>query len=277
MFSVSPLGFLKTFVSWCTFRKSEERYIFVCGAPRSGTTLLKAILENHSKACGADYESTVIFGKYDLYRDRTLAHIGLEEETVQSILTNSSDVVPFYDDIAAAVCERKQASVFVDKQPWPPRWYRLWYTTAKFEKAKWVHIVRDGRDCYRSAKKFPYVPQSEDPASFATYWKAQVENHESLIPESQKLTIRYEDLTRSPAAVVREIMDFVGLAYEPKQIKVSSREDYDEGEEGEHSRLQEPISATSVGRWKKELDLEEVIQFNRCAADCLRRFGYMES
>lgn len=274
MFAVNPLGLLRTFASWCTFRKSQGRYIFVCGAPRSGTTLLKAILENHSRTCGPDFESTVIFGKYDLYRDQTLSHIGLEKETIRSILANSNDVVSFYDDVAEAVCGSRGASVFVDKQPWPPRWYRLWYTAAKFEKARWIHLLRDGRDCYRSAQSHPYVPQSDDPGSFAKYWKSQVENHESMIPESRKLTVRYEDLTRSPAATTREIMRFVGLSYEPKQIDASSRENYDEGEEGVHSRLREPITDSSVGRWRQELDPEEVTNFHRYAADCLRRFGY---
>ena len=246
----------------------------MCGAPRSGTTLLKAILENHSETCGPDYESTVIFGKYDLYRDQTLSHIGLQDETVRSILANSSDIVSFYDKIATAVCESKGALVLVDKQPWPPRWYRLWYTTAKFEKARWIHLVRDGRDCYRSAQNHPYVPQSDDPVSFARYWKSQVENHESMIPEPQRLTVRYEDLVRSPTTITREIMNFAGLSYEPKQIDVHSRKNYDEGEEGVHSRLQEPISDSSVGRWKKELDSEEVTKFHRHAAGCLQRFGY---
>jgi hypothetical protein len=183
MFAVNPLGLLRTFASWCTFRKSQ--------------------------------------GKYDLYRDQTMSHIGLEEETVRSILANPSDVVSFYDDVAEAVCESRGASVFVDKQPWPPRWYRLWYTTAKFEKARWIHLLRDGRDCYRSAQSHP------------------------------------------PAATTRGIMRFVGLPYEPEQIDASSRENYDEEEQRVHSRLREPITDSSVGRWRQELDPEEVTNFHR--------------
>jgi hypothetical protein len=270
----TPLGILRTAFQWCTLETSNVEHIFVCGAPRSGTTLLKAIIENHSKTCGPEYESTGIFSNYDFYREQWWEQTGVDSGTVHSLLAKSSNIVSFYDRIAAAVCKKANASVFVDKMPWPPRRHRLWYVTAKFEGARWIHIVRDGRDCYCSAQRHPHVPQSEDVASFAAYWQTCVESHESMIPETQKHTVRYEDLTRSPSEIVESIMGFLGLEFEPGQIRTSSREEYDEGAQGAHSRLQKPISDKSVGRWRDEMVPTETDEFYKHAGDTLKRFRY---
>lgn len=265
---------LKTALLWCTLHTSEAEHVFVCGAPRSGTTLLKAILENHSAMCGPEYESTCLFSNYDVYRDQWWEKTGARSETVRPLLEKTRNIVSFYDRIAATVREKNNASVFVDKMPWPPHPQRLRYVTAKFKEALWVHIVRDGRDCYCSAQHHPHVPQSEDAASFATYWQTCVESHESMLPDTRTHTVRYEDLTRSPSEVVGSIMDFAGLAFEPGQVRASSREGYDDGAQGAHSRLRKPISDESVGRWKEELGAESVAAFQRRAGDTLRSYGY---
>jgi hypothetical protein len=200
----------------------------------------------------------------------------VKAENIEPLLESSNNIVSFYDQIAEKACEKNDASRFVDKVPWPPRRHRLWYVTAKFEGARWIHIVRDGRDCYCSAQRHPHVPQSEDIASFAAYWQTCVESHESMIPENRKHTVRYEDLTRSPSEVVESIMEFVGLDFELGQIRVSNRKEYDEGAKGAHSRLRKPISDKSVGRWKGELDSMEANTFYQCAGDTLRHFGYEE-
>lgn len=201
----------------------------------------------------------------------------LEEETIRKVINESENIVSLYDNLSYSICKNKDASFFVDKTPWPPRFYRLWYTTLKFKKSKWIHIVRDGRDCYCSARHHPHVPHSEDIASFAKYWRTRVKNQESTIPDAQRYTMRYEDLTRSPSDTIKAVMKFIGLPYEPKQIEESTRQDYDLGPEGAHSRLRKPISDSNVGRWKEELDFEEAVAFERHAGHCLRKFGYSEA
>lgn len=234
---------------WCTLDVSKERHVFVCGAPRSGTTLLKAVLENHPKLCGSAYETTGIFANPDFYDERQWwGQPGLDEERVRAILRDSGNILSFYDEVARAVCEKEGAEGYVDKMPWPYGRYRLWYVASKFKRGRWIHIIRDGRDCYCSAQKHPNVPQSQDPPTFAKYWQRCVSDHERLIPDDQKYTIRYEDLTHSPSEVVQAIMGFLGFGFQQTQIEASSRRDYDPGTAGAHSRLKKPISDETVGR-----------------------------
>lgn len=272
----SLYGALRTALMWCTLTTSKEPHVFVAGAPRSGTTLLKAILENHSAACGPTYESTVLFANADFFRDQWWGRIGLDSKTIASLLDSSGNIISFYDEIARTMRDRHGASVFVDKMPWPPRQHRLWYVTSKFEGARWIHIIRDGRDCYCSAANHPHVPQSETAAAFAKYWQTCVESHEAMIPEARKCTVRYEDLTRAPASVTRSVMEFIGLDFESRQVEASSRTDYDDGAEGAHSRLKKPISDASVGRWTNEMSAEEVMAFRQHAGNVLEKFDYKE-
>ncbi|WP_423816096.1 sulfotransferase family protein [Salinibacter ruber] len=264
-------------LQWCTLEVSREWHVFVCGAPRSGTTLLKAILENHSMMCGPTYETTGIFANPDFYRDQWWEQTGIQGDEVRTLLAESNSIVSFYDSVAEAVCKKTGSSVFVDKIPWPPRRHRLWYVTSKFKGAQWVHIVRDGRDCYCSAQNHPHVPQSSSATAFAKYWRTCVESHEAWLPEERTYTVRYEDLTNSPAEVVRTIVDFLGLEFERRQVEASNRADYDDGAEGAHRRLKKPISASSVGRWKTEMETSEADAFRRHAGETLQRFKYEES
>jgi len=259
---------------WFTLGTSDEHHVFVAGAPRSGTTLIKAVLENHSAACGPTRESTGLFSNMNFYQDQWWGQTGLDARAVAPLLKSSNNIIALYDRIAQEMRSRHEAAVFVDKVPWPPSRHRLLYVTSKFKGAEWIHIVRDGRDCYCSARDHPHVPQSETVAKFSKYWKSCVESHEASIPEEQKYTIRYEDLTRSPASVVESVMNFVGLDFEIHQVEESSRSGYDKGARGAHSRLQKPITDSSVGRWKDEMSTKEVKVFRRHAGDALRRFGY---
>jgi hypothetical protein len=270
----SLLGVLKTASQWCTLDTSQEGHVFVCGAPRSGTTLLKAVLENHSQLCGPTYESTGVFSNLDFYRDQWWGQTGLSSPEIHEIIEDTKNIIEFYDNLAKRMCEKKKATRFVDKMPWPPGPYRLRYVASKFEGAQWIHIVRDGRDCFCSAQNHPHVPQSKTAASFAKYWRSCVAEHEKRISDKQKFTIRYEDLCRQPSMTVESVMNAVGLDFEKKQVEPGSRRDYDDGAQGAHRRLQEPISDRSVGRWKEELGSEKLTLFQRYAGEALRRFGY---
>lgn len=158
-------GLLKSGLYWLRSRPSQRRHIFITGAPRSGTTLLKTILTAHSRIAGGDYESTGLFRVRDLYSYECGE---LTKEQVHDLLRKSHSLVELYDSVADALLAYWGGDVFVDKI-WP-RAFRLKFVVRHFPNARWLHIVRDGRDCYCSARKHPNVPQGENLETFANYW-----------------------------------------------------------------------------------------------------------
>ncbi|MCS3672803.1 hypothetical protein GGP66_000207 [Salinibacter ruber] len=125
---------LKSIKMFLTTQKSNSRYIFVTGVPRSGTTLLKATIESHSSTCGSPHEGSGIIIVDDIYK-RDWSQVGIERDIADKIFQSSKNIISFYDRVANKICNREGAKFFVDKMPFPPGYHRLLYSIWKFEKA----------------------------------------------------------------------------------------------------------------------------------------------
>lgn len=251
--------------------QSDREHIFVTGAPRSGTTLMKTILTAHPEIAGGDYESTGLFKIRNLYAyscgeiENGWIHVSCEEAT---------DVVDFYDQLAKALLECYDGQYFVDKI-WPRR-YRLWYVVRKFPKARWIHMIRDGRDSYCSAREHPNIPQSENLERFAKYWQCANRWIEEYVPVEDRVRIRYEDLTRHPETEIERTMEALGLTADPNQFHPAETGDIPSIHKREHHRrLAQPLDTRSVGRSTDELSDREKDKFDSIAHESLKRYSYL--
>lgn len=271
-FALHPLRTLANIRYRMPKAPSDKKHIFIVGVPRSGTTLLKTVLVAHPLLAGSDYESTGIFGFRDIFQYRMGE---LPREQIQDLLRQSEDIIEFYDRTIAALLERVGKQVFVDKLQ--VRLYRIKYAQRYFRNALFLHIVRDGRDCYCSALKHPNVRQSDSLAHFAKYWTRSVALPEKVIPKDRLFTLRYEDLTTDTEATMERLMDFLALDFVEEQIDVSHYAATTSMKRRKvHENLGKPISARSQQRWKRELSAEEQALFYRLAGPALVRFGYPE-
>lgn len=249
---------------------SSRRHYFIIGVPRSGTTLLKILLAAHPEIGGSDYESTGIFGIRDIFE---YAMGELTPEQIKAELDASADIIQFYDRIADCLLARTKKRIFVDKLQ--VRSYRLAYVKKHFPQSVFIHIVRDGRDCYCSALNHPNVRQAESLTRFARYWRSTVSLPAQILPPERLYTFKYEDLTSNPQATLESLMAFLGLSFSHEQIEVKHFSKMTSIKKREvHENLAQPITARSQGRWRSELTVEEVKQFNHIAGEELTAFGY---
>lgn len=249
---------------------SEREHVFITGAPRSGTTLVKTILTAHPAFAGGDYESTGLFKPRNFYR-YTCGEI--ENGWIQVSCKEASDLVDFYDQLAGALLQHYGGEHFVDKI-WP-RKYRLKYVVAKFPRARWVHMIRDGRDSFCSACNHPNVPQSESLEQFARYWQRANRQIERHVPEDQCVQVRYEDLARSSEREIQRLMNHLGHSAHPDQLHPADSGSLPSIHKREHhQRLAQPLDTRSVGRSKKELADGQREVFDRIAEEELQRYDY---
>lgn len=88
------------------------------------------------------------------------------------------------------------------------------------------------------------------------------------------MSVRYEDLTAEPERTVRQMMEFVDLPFNARQLEASEIGDDRRSEADVFRRLKEPVDTSSCERWRAELKPEQVATFNRIASAELASWGY---
>lgn len=254
----------------CTNLRSEREHIFILGCPRSGTTLLKTLLVAHSKIGGILNESSGIFNTRDIYAYK---YNEFDADAMSGMLRGSKHIIEFYDEFVTALLKIRTKLVFTDKIQ--PRAYRLLYVSKRFPNARFIHIVRDGRDSYCSALRHPDVKQSSSLRRFAKYWDQAVKMPENFLINRALHVVRYEDLTNKPMEVLPEIMTFLKLDFEGGQLDPSVYSvATHERKQTVHANLNKAINTTSQLRWRKELSIDEIDTFNSYAQDALAMYNY---
>jgi hypothetical protein len=267
--------------------------IFV-GSGRSGTTLVQAIFSAHSELA-ITHESMfvprlashqyVIDGRFqidrfirDLERIPDFNRLAINEQGLRTRLaavspTNYSDAVRA---VFAQYATQHGKVRYGDKSPgYVLHMERL---AVLFPEARFVHVIRDGRDVALS-----YVDRSFGPSDIpeaALFWKRRVragrDAGRQLGPDRYK-ELRYEDLIESPDQKVRELCSFLDLDFEPGMLTY-----FEQGEDVQaatadpsaHQALRLPPTR-GLRNWRDEMTVSELAVFEVLAGRTLDECGYV--
>lgn len=268
--------------------------IFVIGAPRSGTTLLRFMLSSHPRIY-IPPESDFI---PRLYLGRARAPMGRDRAVrdVQTILGNRRflhewhegppDAAAFVaalpeltpatllDALYRAYAAQHGAARWGDKSPIYTRYVPL--LAEIFPCAQFVHLIRDGRDAALSTvAAYPdrfYV----DMYFAAKSWRLRVQaaRHAGVaLGPAHYTELRYEDLTTDPEAVLRPLCDFLGEDYAPAMTEPHKLARELLRPQGRHATVREPVRANSGG-WRGRMTVADQRLFHAVASDLLTDLGY---
>jgi hypothetical protein len=201
--------------------------IFVIGSPRSGTTLLRLLLDSHPRiSCGEEThclrDLEAVGGRHwDL-----VASYGLERGWWLERLRR------FYTDFQGEVLARNGKARWAEKDP--TYTLHLGFLEELFPDALFVHLLRDGHDVVASFRdRWGYRSAAR---AARNEWARHVEAARALgrrLDSSRYLEIRYERLVTEPESEGRRLFDFLGEAWLPEVL------DFDPADH----------SATSRYRW----------------------------
>lgn len=255
-----------------------EDPIFVLGVYGSGTTLLRYLLDSHSRIC-CPPETDFLGALAELHENpdyrQGLDALGFDEEAVLS--RSRSFAAGFYENYARSWSKPRWA----DKSP--SYVDRAEFLARLFPTARFVLLFRHGLDqahSYTRGGSFPrptlsaYEREGEDlRLACVRYW---VDRCNSLLDFENRHPerchrLRYEDLCSDPEGLLPGLFSFLGEDWEPGVLDFAER-DHDQG--NEHGRViaTRRLEARSGHYEKWDTGLRE-----RClevAGDVLRRLGY---
>jgi hypothetical protein len=192
--------------------------IFVIGAPRSGTTLVRLILDSHPRiSCGEethflrDLEAVVgrnwdLVATYGLTRGWWIEHLrGL------------------YETFQAEVLAQNGKARWAEKDP--TYTLHLPFIEELFPTAVYIHLLRDGHDVVASFRdRWGYKSAAR---AARTEWARYVTAARDLgrrLPEDRFLQLRYEELVADPETQGRRLFDFLGESWDPTVLDFDPRD-----------------------------------------------------
>jgi Sulfotransferase family len=276
---------------------------FIVGVGRSGTTLLRLMLDAHPELAipsETHFLNDIIRKEHDLDKDqflRTLAeaatwpNMGIETAALKGVL---DELWPFAVPDAIRAFYRLYAGRF-GKGRWGDKTpgYRTCMLGIErlLPEAHFIHIIRDGRDTALSYQGLWFGP-GDDIEAQARFWVAQVRLARQQSTALQHyMEVKFEELVTEPAATLGRICEYVGLAFHPKMLEyhefASSRlaefkrpfgppgTPSDIGEfVSIHDRVKTPPDPRRIGRWRTEMPEVQRRCFEAIAGPLLVELGY---
>jgi hypothetical protein len=146
-----------------------------------------------------------------------------------------------------------------------------------FPRARYVHIVRDGRDCVASSVRAGFFEGSYYQAAYA--WRDNVRfcRRFGRARSGHFLQLRYEDLVSSPAEEVTRLCRFLGIEpvdsmFEHHNLVGKTAPDVCGIEH--HENVRRPISKDSLGKWRSELPVPALGMVSRIVHPEMKLYGY---
>lgn len=142
-----------------------------------------------------------------------------------------------------------------------------------FPESRVIHVFRDGRDCYCSARHHPNMSHM-NLGDFARYWRTFIRARMRLQGQERIYDVRYEHLIASPEEAIRGAMNHLGVEYSPEQIRPENYGRDKRASEKVFEKLSVPIDWSNKEKWKAQLDDKQRRLFWQIAHRELEALGY---
>ncbi len=279
-------------------RPDNDAPFFIVGFQRSGTTMLRLMLNAHpaiaiphdSGELWHDYRNKA--GNYGDLGDHANCTRMIEDLLAEPRIRAWQTALPegrlFADPLPtnfAGVMKRFH-TVFAgqhDKTLWGDKntgtLVELDKINALFPDSRIIHLIRDGRDCALSHISKEYIYGYENILRVAAEWRDQVtlcRKMGGMLPPRRYLELRYEDLVQETEPQLRRICEFLDVGYSADMLTYHQQVDENVPLEkrGLWPLLDKPPLPTNVYKWKTRMKPVDRAVFERHAGALLREIGY---
>jgi hypothetical protein len=257
---------------------------FIVGCGRSGTTLLRTML-NHHPAVAIPLESLFIIDYFraeslvdiDRFRRLVLGEYELSEwemPVTSADLADCQTLTELINRLHELYLTQQGKTIWGQKTPRFVRYGDLLKTA--YLQSRFVHVLRDPRAVTSSLIR-SNVHNSN--AYFAAHrWLKDVQAGLALreqYPEDV-LEITYEDLVSDTEPVLRQVCDFLGLSFDPAMLTYyeTGQAEYSPYYAQIHTRLNQPPNKERIYAWRKNLSDEEIALVEHICGAVMQPLGY---
>jgi Sulfotransferase family len=281
---------------------------FIVGVGRSGTTMLRLMLDAHPDLA-IPPETHFVPDLIDAIEGGATPEQTVEVMTAVrqwgDLHTDPADVVARWrrlDSFEPGPALRAFYEMYAERQGKPrygektPAYVKnMLKIEGAMPEARFIHVIRDGRDVALSRWKRTLGGKDPAPAGqVAETWQRRIrraQRHGHKL--SHYLELRYEDLVTDTEPNLRRISEFLDLPWDPRMLTYyeNAAERMSEmardlpatdgkptrpGEERmqAHAMTQKPPDPAAMYRWKEKMAPADVAAFDAAAGDLLRDLGY---
>jgi hypothetical protein len=301
--------------SWELANRLRDHPVFICGHPKAGTSLLRAVLDSHPQL--VVYPEETGFFRRTLPRMAGLSledQIRLAEQTLIHIFRwNLADPDPsqegfpdrdyssiplievrnaleqflrsFHrqpgDLLSAAVLAFGVVSGTVNPEVryWVEKSpYNEYYAEKIYSwwpEARCIHILRDPRDNFASYRRKHPDWNAE---FFSANWSRSTRaglQNREIYGSQRYFFVRYEDLAQSPEQYLAQMADFLKISWDRSLIQPTRFGQHWAGNSMFDDQFQD-ISATPLSRSKENLTPDEIEVITSMTRPFLKSWGYQD-
>lgn len=272
----------------------QDSPVFIVGMPRSGTTLVRAALDRHSRIAvapethflcqwRAQHHETELGtqASFDSFWERFTASRQFQQLELDAFLMRElilhAGVPSFY------LIFRTLMYHYAEKHG-KPRWgektpmhfNHLDELFAWFPNARVVFLLRDPRAVVASLMDAPWA--EPDIVFQASRWRQSCRILDRWRRDPRVMTVPYERLVTQPEPVLRELCHFLDEPFEAVMLEGSGQalggRQGGEWARRYFERAAQPIHAGSLEKWRERLSEEEVALIEYIARRGMRAHGY---
>lgn len=223
-----------------TDKNGDETFLFIVGMPRSGTKLLRDLLNRHSRISIPDVETLFypffiqkfgvefpVGGKRNellqAFYNTPFWDFNFKKEIDSNSFENDFFLCTSWDEfyrlIALYFGPRKESTnvnlIFGDKSP--NYVFHIQLLNSVIKNAKFIHIVRDPRDYCLSMRK----TWNKNIFRAAYRWRIAMQSTKQFNNNGNYLEVKYEQLISETHDVIENICKFIDIDYEPSMVTLS--------------------------------------------------------
>jgi hypothetical protein len=263
------------------------RPVFIVGCPRSGSTMLGAMLGGHPEAIcppeaqfiidcmpasnlSAGVDANAVLDDIKRHWRFGVWPFSLEARPETATMSYRTLIEWLVEQYAMAH-ERPAPKVWIDQSIFVRH---IWKLLEVFPEARFIHLVRDGRGVAASIIPLGWGPMGV--LSAARHWIEHLAHGlaaEAALGADRIIRVHYEDILAEPEAAMKRLSGFLNIEFCPAML-VPAGLALPAHTRHQHTLIGAPLDSKRIDAWRHSLTKREIEIYEAVAGDLLPLLGY---